>query len=47
MSWSEKGDQLAMGTHKGFIQIWDVVHMKKLMTLSGHTGRVGTYMLLW
>lgn len=30
-----------MGTHKGFVQIWDAGAGKKLSTLEGHTARVG------
>ncbi len=30
-----------MGTHKGFVQIWDATAGKKLFALEGHTARVG------
>lgn len=30
-----------MGTHKGYVQIWDAAAGKKLSTLEGHTARVG------
>lgn len=30
-----------MGTHKGFVQIWDAAAGKKLSVLEGHTARVG------
>lgn len=30
-----------MGTHKGFVQIWDAAAGKKLSMLEGHTARVG------
>lgn len=45
VSWSERGNQVAVGTHNGFVQIWDVAVTKKLSTLEGHTARVGA--LAW
>jgi len=45
VSWSERGNLIAVGTHKGFTQIWDVTANKKLSTLSGHHARVGA--LAW
>lgn len=30
-----------MGTHKGYVQIWDAGAGKRLSTLEGHTARVG------
>lgn len=30
-----------MGTHKGYVQIWDAAAGKKLSVLEGHTARVG------
>ena len=41
VSWSEKGHHLAIGTHKGYVQIWDAANMKHTHTLTGHSGRVG------
>lgn len=32
---------MAVGTHKGFVQIWDAAAGKKLFALEGHTARVG------
>lgn len=32
---------VAVGTHKGFVQIWDAAAGKKLSMLEGHTARVG------
>lgn len=32
---------MAVGTHKGFVQIWDAAAGKKLSMLEGHTARVG------
>lgn len=36
-----QGNHVAVGTHKGFVQIWDAAAGKKLYTLEGHTARVG------
>lgn len=41
VSWSLKGPIFAVGTNSGDVQIWDVVKMKKLRTMTGHTNRVG------
>lgn len=30
-----------MGTHKGYVQIWDAAGGRKLTTLEGHSARVG------
>ena len=30
-----------MGTHKGFVQIWDAGAQKRLTALEGHSARVG------
>lgn len=38
---SSQGNLVAVGTHKGFVQIWDASAGKKLSTLEGHTARVG------
>ena len=32
---------MAVGIHKGFVQIWDAAAGKKLSMLEGHTARVG------
>uniref|UniRef100_A0A8C4QBL4 Fizzy-related protein homolog n=1 Tax=Eptatretus burgeri TaxID=7764 RepID=A0A8C4QBL4_EPTBU len=45
VSWSERGGHVAVGTHKGLVQIWDAVAGKKVNTLEGHTARVGA--LAW
>lgn len=45
VSWSERGSQVAVGTHKGYVQIWDVSVNKKITTLEGHGARVGA--LAW
>ncbi|TRY76114.1 hypothetical protein DNTS_010236 [Danionella cerebrum] len=45
VGWSERGNLVAVGTHKGFVQIWDATAGKKLFALEGHTARVGA--LAW
>lgn len=45
VSWSDKSNMLAVGTHRGLTQIWDVSVNKKVSTLSGHSARVGA--LAW
>lgn len=45
VSWSEKGNYIAVGTFKGDVQIWDAAASKLVNTLSGHTARVGA--LAW
>ncbi|MGH0180681.1 UNVERIFIED_CONTAM: hypothetical protein FKN15_021064, partial [Acipenser sinensis] len=45
VGWSERGNLVAVGTHKGFVQIWDAAAGKKTSTLEGHTARVGA--LAW
>lgn len=32
---------MAVGTHKGYVQIWDAGAGKRLFSLEGHTARVG------
>ncbi|NWY06674.1 FZR1 protein, partial [Nothoprocta ornata] len=44
VGWSERGNLVAVGTHKGFVQIWDAAAGKKLSMLEGHTARVGKEM---
>ena len=34
-----------MGTHKGYVQVWDVAAAKRVNVLEGHTARVGA--LAW
>lgn len=34
---------MAVGTHKGYVQIWDASAGKKLSVLEGHTARVGEW----
>ncbi|OWA49915.1 Fizzy-related protein-like protein [Hypsibius exemplaris] len=45
VSWSERGDRVAVGTNKGNIQIWDTRSQERIQTLSHHTARVGA--LAW
>ncbi|CAF0841001.1 unnamed protein product [Brachionus calyciflorus] len=45
VSWSEKGNYIAVGTFKGEVQIWDAQASKLVSTLTGHTARVGA--LAW
>merc|ERR1719468_54825 len=45
VSWSERGNFVAVGTHRGFVQVWDVTANKKVNTLEGHSARVGA--LAW
>ncbi|KAK1165114.1 hypothetical protein AOXY_G13563 [Acipenser oxyrinchus oxyrinchus] len=43
--WNERGNLVAVGTHKGYVQIWDASAGKKLTCLEGHSARVGA--LAW
>ncbi|PAA87966.1 hypothetical protein BOX15_Mlig026154g1 [Macrostomum lignano] len=45
VAWSEKGDLVAVGTHRCQVQIWDVNTTEKVRVLDGHSGRVGA--LAW
>jgi len=45
VSWTQRGAHLAVGTNKGEVQIWDATHCRKMRTMGGHRGRVGT--LAW
>ncbi|XP_074640552.1 fizzy-related protein homolog [Tubulanus polymorphus] len=45
VSWSERGNLVAVGTHKGDVQIWDVAASKRISLLEGHSARVGA--LAW
>ena len=40
VSWSERGNHLAVGTNSGRVQIWDVSAQKKLNVLEGHSSRL-------
>ncbi|OXA37617.1 fizzy-related protein homolog [Folsomia candida] len=41
VAWNEKGTQLAVGTHTGLVQIWDVTTKTLLTSIWGHSARVG------
>ncbi len=45
VSWIQRGSHLAVGTHKGFVQIYDAEKSRRLRTMTGHTARVGA--LAW
>jgi len=45
VSWTQRGERLAVGTSAGEVQIWDATQCRKLRTMTGHTARVGT--LAW
>jgi len=45
VSWSERGNLVAVGTHRGYVQIWDAAATKRVNVLSGHSARVGA--LAW
>lgn len=45
VAWIQRGSHLAIGTHKGFVQIYDAEKSRRLRTMTGHTARVGA--LAW
>ncbi|KFY49251.1 hypothetical protein V496_10145 [Pseudogymnoascus sp. VKM F-4515 (FW-2607)] len=45
VSWIQRGSHIAIGTGKGFVQIWDAARTRRLRTMTGHTARVGA--LAW
>ncbi|XP_054266543.1 fizzy-related protein homolog [Macrosteles quadrilineatus] len=45
VAWSERGNYLAVGTHNGYVQVWDVSVSKQMNVLNGHSARVGA--LAW
>ena len=34
---------MAIGTNRGFVQIWDAEKCRRLRTMTGHTARVGKF----
>ena len=36
-----QGSHVSIGTHKGYVQIWDAERCRRLRTMTGHTARVG------
>lgn len=45
VSWIQRGTHIAVGTHKGFVQIYDAAANRRLRTMTGHSARVGS--LAW
>lgn len=45
VAWNERGNLVAVGTHLGHIQVWDVAVNKQVSQLTGHSARVGA--LAW
>lgn len=45
VAWNERGNLVAVGTHHGYVQVWDVSVAKQVHKLVGHTARVGA--LAW
>jgi len=45
VAWSERGNLVAVGTHRGYVQVWDVAASKQVNVLEGHSARVGA--LAW
>lgn len=45
VAWNERGNLVAVGTHHGYVTIWDVSVNKQINKLVGHSARVGA--LAW
>jgi len=45
VAWSDRGQYVAVGTHKGIVQIWDAAANRKTVSFPRHTARVGA--LAW
>ncbi|XP_014243653.1 fizzy-related protein homolog isoform X1 [Cimex lectularius] len=45
VSWNDRGSLVAVGTHHGYVQIWDVAVSKLITKFVGHSARVGA--LAW
>lgn len=45
VNWNDRGNLVAVGTHKGYVQVWDVATSKQITQLQGHSARVGA--LAW
>eukprot|EP00912_Choanoflagellata_sp_UC4_P000134 UC4_evm1s89 len=45
VEWMHRGSHLAVGTNKGYVQVWDATRCKCIRTLGGHSHRVGS--LAW
>ena len=42
VGWSQRGNHLAVGTHRGLTQIYDTEKLKIVRTLQGHNSRVSS-----
>ncbi len=42
LSWTGKGQHVAVGTKNGEVQIWDAAKCKRLRTMGGHEGRASS-----
>ncbi|KAK9451757.1 WD40-repeat-containing domain protein [Limtongia smithiae] len=45
VAWLQEGKYIAVGSHRGIVQIWDAQAERKLRTMDGHTSRAGS--LAW
>lgn len=45
VSWNERGNLVAVGTHHGYVAVWDMAANKQINKLTGHSARVGA--LAW
>ncbi|XP_078583929.1 LOW QUALITY PROTEIN: uncharacterized protein LOC144866438 [Branchiostoma floridae x Branchiostoma japonicum] len=45
VKWNERGNLVAVGTNKGYVQVWDAMAGKRISVLEGHSARVGA--LAW
>lgn len=45
VGWAYRGNQLAVGTSNGKLQLWDASRIKQIRTMEGHRLRVGA--LAW
>ncbi|KDR10117.1 fizzy-related protein homolog isoform X2 [Zootermopsis nevadensis] len=45
VAWNERGNLVAVGTHHGYVQVWDVAVNSQVNELQGHSDRVGA--LAW
>ncbi|KAF2738405.1 WD40 repeat-like protein [Polyplosphaeria fusca] len=45
VNWIQRGSHIAIGTNRGYVQIWDAHSQRRLRTMLGHTARVGA--LAW
>ncbi|XP_035660956.1 fizzy-related protein homolog isoform X2 [Branchiostoma floridae] len=45
VNWNERGNLVAVGTQKGYVQVWDAMAGKRISVLEGHSARVGA--LAW